>query len=131
MSKYIHVKTTERDYFYNNQNLQNQKVNMHFGADGRGIGLIKIIDNEFTFFQFWREVGESEKINIHNQNWSIYLKIFETALESDFMGRGQTSKTRIVGEIKFFDEKGNTMKENNFDWIAWHYSFNLNGEKND
>lgn len=123
MSKHIHVKTTERDYVIDCKDL---KINMHFGADGRGIGLIKIVNSEFTNYQFWREVGKDEKIEPKNLNWSIYLKIFETALEPDFLGRGETSKTRIIGEVKFYDDKGNIIKQDSFDWIAWHYSFTLN-----
>jgi hypothetical protein len=131
MTKQIHIRTTERDYFYNDQDIREQKINLHFGADGRGIGWIKIIDSEFTNYQFWKEVGEDRKIEPKNPNWSIYIRIFETALESDFLGRGQTSKTRIMGEIKFYDKEGNIMKEDNFDWIAWHYSFHCEVIKND
>lgn len=123
MSKHLHVKTTERDYYYDDKDFKDSNIEMHFGADGRGIGLLKIEKSEFTYFEFFRKVGEEEKIEIHNPNWDIYLKIFQTALEDTGFLNGQRSQTRIMGEIRFYSNKGDIMREDNFDWSAWHYSF--------
>lgn len=120
----LHVKTTERDYYYESRDFEESNINMHFGADGRGIGLIKIIDSKWIEY----ESHKRGKIEVGNQNWSIYIRIFETAIEEGFMRNDTTCKTRIVGEVKCYSKEGEIMSEDNFDWIAWHYSFECNKE---
>jgi len=124
MTKRLQVRTTERDYVYEDKDFLENEIDMHFGGDGRGVGLLKIRDSEFKKYQFWESIDKSEKkVDIGNPNWSIYMRIFETAVEKTGFLNDTRSQTRIIAEIKFFSKEGDVMREDVYDWHAWHYSF--------